>query len=266
MKFRVYAGLSALLLASLAMRGGDDAFERGERAFQAKDYDTAINAFEEALNADPDSNRDGSEYRQATIRRSFAIHANNRHIKEGLPADYDREMAFFEKLTNAHPKSSNAYLNYGFAYVDKIPAAGTISQVILAYNALGYFTKSIDLKPSWIALYTRGNSYLYWPKIFGKYPLGLVDLEKAYAIQKAEPVKRSVHVRVYMALGDAYWLNEHADKARVIWKEGMEAFPDSKGLKDRLAHGDDTMKDYLDSVLDPNKRVDTDLRELWMNP
>lgn len=261
--FRGYAGLAALLLAATSLTGGDDAFDRGERALMSKDYDTAINSFEEALTADPDNIRDASEYRQATIRRSFAIHANNRHIKEGLPVDYDREMAFFEKLTKAHPKSSNAYLNYGFAYVDRIPAAGTISQVILAYNALGYFTKSINLKPSWIALYTRGNSYLYWPKIFGKYPLGLVDLKKAYAIQKAERTKKSYHVRVYMSLGDAYWLNEHADKARVIWKEGAEQFPDSKPLKERLAHGDDTMKDYLDSVLDPNKRVDTDLRELW---
>jgi hypothetical protein len=32
-----------------------------------------------------------------------------------------------------------------------------------------------------------------------------------------------------------------------------------------MSRGDDTMKEYLDSVLDPNKRVDTDLRELWMN-
>jgi tetratricopeptide (TPR) repeat protein len=262
--FRVYAGLAALLLAAASLIGADDAFDKAERALSAKDYDTAIASFEEALTGDPDSLRDGSEYRQATIRRSFAVHAGDPHIKEGAPADYDREIAFFEKLAAANPKSANAVLNYGFSYVDKIPAAGTISQVILANNALGMFTKSIELKPSWIALYTRGNSYLYWPKIFGKYPLGVADLERAYAIQKAES-KKSFHVRVYISLGDAYWLTDNVDKARIIWKEGIAQFPDSQPLKERLARGDDTMKDYLDSVLDPNKRVDTDLRQLWMN-
>jgi tetratricopeptide (TPR) repeat protein len=262
--FRVYAGLTSLLLAASWLVGADDAFEKAERAISAKDYATAITSLEEALTADPDSLRDASEYRQATIRRAFAAHANDPHIKEGVPADYDREIAFFEKLTAANPKSANAFLNYGFSYVDKIPAAGTISQVILANNALGLFTKSIDLKPSWIALYTRGNSYLFWPKIFGKYPLGLADLERAYAIQKTES-KKSYHVRVYISLGDAYWLTESADKAHAIWKEGFASFPDREPLKARLARGDDTMKEYLDSVLDPNKRVDTDLRELWMN-
>ena len=29
------------------------------------------------------------------------------------------------------PNAANAYLNYGFAYVNKIPAAGAITQVIL---------------------------------------------------------------------------------------------------------------------------------------
>ncbi|MGA2212243.1 MAG: hypothetical protein ABSH31_03115 [Bryobacteraceae bacterium] len=262
--FRVSAGLAVLLLAALALSGGDDAFNKAEQALSAKDYATAVTSLEEALLADPDSLRDGSEYRQATIRRAFAAHAGDPHIKEGTPADYDRELAFFEKLTAANPKSSNAFLNYGFSYVDKIPAAGTISQVILANNALGLFTKSIDLKPSWIALYTRGNSYLYWPKIFGKYPLGLTDLERAYAIQKAES-KKSYHVRVYISLGDAYWLNDKVDQARGMWKEGSAQFPDSVPLKERMSRGDDTMKEYLDSVLDPNKRVDTDLRELWMN-
>jgi tetratricopeptide (TPR) repeat protein len=260
---RLYAGLAAFLSAAVALVAADGAFEKAERALSAKDYATAVESLEEALTADPDSLRDGSEYRQATIRRAFAAHASDPHIKEGTPADYDRELAFFEKLTAANPKSANAFLNYGFSYVDKIPAAGTISQVILANNALGMFTKSIDLKPSWIALYTRGNSYLYWPKIFGKYPLALADLERAYAIQKAES-KKSYHVRVYISLGDAYWLTDSVDKARALWKEGSAQFPDSAPLKERLSRGDDAMKEYLESVLDPNKRVDTDLRELWM--
>src|SRR5712692_10396586 len=128
-----------------------------------------LSKFEAALASDPDNLRHGSEYRQAVIQAK----------------EYDRSLKFFEKLVADHPKSGNAHLNYGFAYVDKIPAAGSITQVILANNALGEFSKAVEINPTWLALYTRGASYLFWPKLFDKAPLGVADLEKALALQKA---------------------------------------------------------------------------------
>jgi tetratricopeptide (TPR) repeat protein len=232
--------------------------ERGEKALAAGDYDAAISAFEAALQADPDDMQAGSQYRQAWMRKSIKARP-----KEGNTADFDKEISWFEKLVAAKGSSApNAYLNFGFSYVDKIPAAGSITQVILANTALTQFSKSIDLKPSWIALYTRGNSYLYWPKIFGRAQLGVNDLEKAYAMQKGQG-KKSYYVRVYISLGDGYWKTDNLEKAKAIWKEGAAMFPESQGLKDRLAKDGDALKEYIDNVLDPNKRVDTDLRELW---
>jgi tetratricopeptide (TPR) repeat protein len=231
--------------------------ERGEKAMAAGDFDTAISAFEAALLATPDDMQAGSEYRQAVMKRTMKAKP-----KEGNVADFDKEIAFFEKLVAANPSSSTAFLNFGFSYVDKIPAAGSITQVILANTALTQFTKSIDLKPTWIALYTRGNSYLYWPKIFGRAQKGVDDLEKAYGMQKGQG-KKSFYVRVYISLGDGYWKTDNMDKAKAIWKEGLAMFPDSQPLKDRIAKDGDALKEYIDNVLDPNKRVDTDLRELW---
>src|SRR5258708_12519717 len=103
-----------------------------------------LSKLESALAADPDNIRYGSEYRQAVIQAK----------------EYDRSLKFFEKLVADHPKGANAYLNYGFAYVDKIPAAGSIPQVILANTALSHFTKSIELKRTWIALYPPPHTYL----------------------------------------------------------------------------------------------------------
>jgi len=201
---------------------------------------------EAALSADPDSIRCGSEYRQAVIQAK----------------EYDRSLKFFEKLVAAHPTASNAYLNYGFAYVDKIPAAGSITQVILANTALSHFTRSIEIKPSWIGLYTRGNSYLYWPKIFGRANLGVADLEQAMKIQKADKLKK-YHVRAYISLGDGYWKMDDIAKAKAIWQEGQKLFPDNAQLKARLSKDGDELKAYIEDVLDPNKRVDTDLHEIW---
>ena len=258
MMYRTYAAMAACLLSSALMHGGVSAFDKGEAAMSSKDYPSAIDSFEEALTADPESLKIASELRLATLKKALA-----EHPKEGKPADWDRELAFFEKLTAANPKSSNAALNYGFSFVDKIPAAGSISQVIWANKSLEQFTKSINLKPTWIALYTRGNSYLYWPKIFMHTPDAVSDLERAYKMQKAEG-KKSYHIRVYISLGDAYWKSDDIKRARAMWKEGLGKYPTSQPLKDRLAKNGDDLKDYIDNVLDPGKRVDTDLRELWM--
>jgi tetratricopeptide (TPR) repeat protein len=205
-----------------------------------------LSRLEASLSADPDNMRFGSEYRQAVIQTK----------------EYDRSLKFFEKLVTDHPKSGNAYLNYGFAYVDKIPVAGSITQVILANTALSYFTKSIELQPSWIGYYTRGNSYLYWPKIFNRAHLGIADLEQAMKIQKADKLK-SYHVRSYISLGDGHWKMDDMTKAKAVWQEGEKLFPNNAQLKARLSKEGDDLKAYIDDVLDPNKRVDTDLHEIW---
>src|ERR1700730_9131425 len=205
-----------------------------------------LSKMETALSSDPDNLRYGSEYRQAVIQTK----------------EYDRSLKFFEKLVADHPKSGNAYLNYGFAYVDKIPVAGSITQVILANTALSHFSKSIELQPSWIGYYTRGTSYLDWPKIFNRAHLGVEDLEQCMKIQKADK-PRSYHVRAYIALGDGHWKMDDTGKAKAIWQDGAKLYPNNAQLKARLSKDGDELKTYIDDVLDPNKRVDTDLHEIW---
>jgi tetratricopeptide (TPR) repeat protein len=244
---RTVLGLWVVLLsAGPARADAEEHFASGMKALAAKNYTTALAELEAALTAEPDSIRYGSEYRQAVIEAR----------------EYDRCIKFFEKLVAGNPKASNAHLNYGFAYVDKIPAAGSITQVILANTALSHFTKSIELQPSWIAYYTRGNSYLYWPKIFGRASLGVADLEQAMKIQSQDK-KRSYHVRVYISLGDGYWKMDDLERARKTWEEGLANFPEDAQLKARLSREGDELKKYIDDVLDPNKRVNTNLQELW---
>ncbi len=202
--------------------------------------------FETALDAQPDDIRAGNDYRMAVIKAN----------------QYDRAIAFFQKLVTAHPSASNAHLNFGFEYVDKIPVAGAITQVILANNALGEFTKAIDAKPSWIGYYTRGNSYLFWPRIFNRTQLGINDLQEALKIQKADR-KHRYHARVYVALGDGYWKLDQLAEATATWKTGLAEFPDNQALKARLAAQGDALKTLIDAGYDPAKRVDTSLQDRW---
>jgi len=236
------------------------AFEAAEKALSAKDYATALNDYEAALKAEPDNLRYASQYRQAVLQQAKTLHP-----KEGSPVDFDRSIKFFETLVADHPNAATAQLNLGFAYVDKMPASGAITQVIMANTALGFFAKSIEIKPTWLAYYTRGNSYLFWPKIFNRAKLGVADLEQAYKMQKSG-ANKPYYLRAYVSLGDGYWKTDELDKAKAIWKEGLGLFPNSAALRDRVAKDGDDLKTVIEDTLDPNKRVDTDLKELWSNP
>jgi len=217
-------------------------------AHQAPTPDS-LDALEKAVQAQPDDLKTANDYRMAFIK------VNQLKV-------YDRAIAFFDKLVAANPGAANAHLNYGFAYVDKIPAAGSITQVILANNALGEFTKALELKPTWIGYYTRGNSYLFWPRIFGRTQLGVNDLQAAMKMQKEGP-KHFYYARVYVALGDGYWKMDNTDDATKTWKAGLAEFPDNAALKARLAAQGDALKAIMDDAYDPAKRVDTSLKDLW---
>ena len=119
--------LLALLLLPGAARA--TAFDDAMKAVAAGNHAAALPLFESALSADPDDLKSANEYRKAVIRTK----------------EYDRAIAFFDKLTAQHPQAAYAWLNFGYTYVDKIPDAGSITQVILANNALTNFSKSIEL-------------------------------------------------------------------------------------------------------------------------
>lgn len=204
----------------------------------------ALDTFEAALLANPDDLHLGAEYRQVTIQAGT----------------YDRSLAFFEKLVADHPESANARLNFAFAHVDKVPVEGAITGVILANRALTQFTAALEIEESWLGLYSRGNSYMYWPTIFGRTPKGIADLEKAIAMSVANP--KPFHGRAYAALGDGYWRLGDRDKMREIWKKGAELFPDDAPLAKRLSLEGEALDAHLDQLFDAANRVDTHLREL----
>ena len=224
-------------------------YAAGERAAAATDYPAALGHFGAAIAADPDSLRNASEYRMTAI----------------AAGTFDRSLDFFKQLAETHPQSAGAVLSCGYAYVDKIPTAGSITQVILANDALKRFTRAIELQPTWLALYTRGNSYLYWPKVFGRTPLAVADLKAAVEMSRAAP-KRPYHARAWVALGDGYWKLDDLARARATWSEAAALFPENAELKARLARQGDELKEYIEGELDPNRRVDTNLKPVWSEP
>lgn len=242
--------LTTVLLLALAAGSPNPAaakaFETGLAAAENGDLATALDHLERAVTAAPDDLRYGAEYRQMAIEAE----------------EYDRAIAFFEGLATEHPDSSAVRLNWGYAYVDKIPAAGAVTQVILANTALTHFTEAIERDATWLALYTRGNSYVYWPAIFGRTKLGIADLERAVEMSEAREPK-PYHAHAYAALGDGWWRLEDVEKAREVWRRGLERHPGTAYLEERLAREGEELDAYLEAHYEIGKRVDTDLREIW---
>jgi len=235
--------LLALLLAVPAAASAEEDVERARQATKAGDYETALARFEAALTAGPNELMYGAEYRQTAIAAKA----------------YDRAIDFFAGLVEDHPDAPNAWLNYGYAYVDKIPDTGAVTQVLLANQALGRFSKALELEDTWLGRFTRGNSYLYWPAIFGRTDNAIADLERAIELGNGE---RAIHARAWVGLGDAYWRLDDLAKSREIWRQGLEHFPDDTDLKTRLARDDEALDEYLGEQYDPGRRVATDLRAL----
>jgi tetratricopeptide (TPR) repeat protein len=256
----ILASLFVLLAANAEGPVGEEAFNQGLKELAAKDWDKALDSLEAAVAADPDNLRYGSEYRRAALLRARAIHGN-----ELQPEDFDRPIKFFEQLVSRNPTAANAYLNCGLAFVDKVPVVNALARVGVANTATAQLTKSIELRPSWVAYYSRGTSYLFWPKFFDRAKLGVADLETAVKMQSSGP-RKPYYAHAWRALGDGYWKTDELEKARAAWSEGLKEFPDASDLQERLSAQGADLKVLLQSALDPKKRVDTDLKNLWLYP
>ena len=195
----------AVCMSSRGRGGGRADFREAMAALQSNDVSRGLHYLELAIADDPDNLRYASEYRQAIIRNK----------------EFDRSISSLPSCSADHPNSANLHLNYGFAYVDKIPTAGSITQVILANTALDEFSKAVELRPTWIAFYTRGASYLFWPKIFNKAPLGVADLEKALAMQHQRTQEVLLRAHLYCLGG---WLLQDGGDGQSSRRPGRRVF------------------------------------------
>ncbi len=247
MKPTTLALAACLALALGTPAGANDFYHQGMAKAAAEDWPAALDLLEQAVKAEPNDLRVGTDYRQAVI----------------AAGEYDRCLEFFEQLVAEHPEAPNLLLNYGFAHVDKIPVEGAITQVILANTALTHFSKALELEETWLGRYTRGNSYLYWPAIFGRTQLGIDDLTRAIEMAK-ETDRKPYHGRAWAALGDGYWRLDDYEKARETYRKGFGLYPEVPELKERVAlTTDEALDEYLDALFETSRRVGTHLREIF---
>ncbi|HEX4954875.1 MAG TPA: tetratricopeptide repeat protein [Thermoanaerobaculia bacterium] len=215
-------------------------------ALAERDGSLRLTRLEAVVSAAPGNLRYSAAYRQELLKRK----------------EYDRGIAFFTRLASAHPKDPHVALSYGYAYVDKLPDASFFSHLGLANKALAEFSRAVQLGPSWLTLYSRGNLNVYFPRMLGRTKNGIADLEKARELVRGE-TRRSYHALTWAALGDGHWRLGDTPRAREIWREGLALFPGDARLLARANKSDRDLDRYLGDLLTPGVRVSTDLVEVY---
>lgn len=199
-----------------------------------------LTRLESVVAANPDSMRTGAIYRRLVI----ATWQHNRAYK------------FFDGLVRQHPSSANLLITAALARVDQLPRVSIPNQVSLGRKIIDLATRSIELRPHWAAYLTRGRVYSGFKQVVSIGNRGVKDLEQARDLSRT--AKACVlQAQIFVTLGDAYWMDKRQTDARRIWRQGLEAFPETAPLVERLSASEARIAKLVSYTFSPWRRADT---------
>ncbi len=177
--------------------------------------------------------------------------------------------SFLAALAGRKPTDA-VLLNLSLAYVDQMAGKDLLRQGHLSTRSQDAVEQIIKRKADhWVAWYIRGINNLYWPDWFRKAPLAQQYLIQAVTLHEqlspAEQDENDMYALGYLALGDAYALQDQPADARRIWEKGQRAYPYVAVLRERLSLADAGLHAAVRAIRDANKPVDTDLAFLWQH-
>jgi tetratricopeptide (TPR) repeat protein len=143
--------------------------------------------------------------------------------------------AQLEQQAAANPDQAQTLAALGQAYMKQVAGMEDLrEQALLALKADQILESSLNLDPSnWEARFIKTVGMSYWPPQMNKNQDVLDQFQLLIRQQETESV-RPEFVRSYLRLGDQYATGGQAEYARAVWQRGMEYFPDSAELKNRL--------------------------------
>jgi hypothetical protein len=180
---------------------------------------------------------------------------------------HDRSIEFFEEMVRKDPQAVRPRIELSLAYVDKIPTCGGIAAIVskgtLARRSLDQLDHVIEkLGDSWVARYCRATNHLYWPRALRHSDDAVTDFLRCIAIQESTANKSgsAYFVRTHVALGDAYAKGGRYDEARAAWRAGLDRFPESDELHERIRERSDAeLLKFIEARRNLEEPIDTNL-------
>ena len=109
------------------------------------------------------------------------------------------------------------------------------AQGIPFMKAIAAYNKALEIDPEhWTARFGKAFDTSMAPEFVGMRPTAIREFEGLMEQQEAR-APQPEFVRTYVRLGTLYKNAGNAEKARAIWKRGLQQFPESKQLGEALS-------------------------------
>jgi tetratricopeptide (TPR) repeat protein len=146
----------------------------------------------------------------------------------------DGVVAAFERRAAEAPRSPDARVDLGLAYVQKLLSMSDgIDKARVGADADRAFTEALELDPNhWEARFRKAEGLSYWPAASGK-RAEAIDHFEVLAAQQETGAPRPEQADTYVLLGTLYEQHGQPDKAAAIWSRGAARHPDHAALRER---------------------------------
>lgn len=147
-------------------------------------------------------------------------------------------VAAFESFAAEHPGDPQAQVMLGNAYIQRLEEAKNSSEMgEWAVKADGAYSAALELdETNWEARFSKAVSLSFWPPIFGKQAEAIGHFETLLD-QQRQVAAKPAHAQTYLLLGNLYQQQGDADKAKALWQEGYDLFPDDDDLGSKVGTG-----------------------------
>jgi tetratricopeptide (TPR) repeat protein len=181
----------------------------------------------------------------------------------------DSAITILKGILNGHPEAQAIRMQLALAHVDRLPAPPALdlpAQAVIASQATRLFGELIAADPEqWAPRYARGMTHLLFPLPSRHYEPAADDFLKLLELQRTLP-PTSHFVHTFVAIGDAYVMDQQLEAARAWWQAGKKAFPADPELADRLAIDSEALLTTIAARYGFDQPFDTDREFLDLVP
>jgi tetratricopeptide (TPR) repeat protein len=147
----------------------------------------------------------------------------------------DEALAEMEKYAAAHADDPDAQVDLAGAYIVKLmQVPDGMERGTWSAKSIAACEAALKIDPEhWGGQFTKAMNLSQWPAFLGKQPEAIRTFEKLVEQQERSPSDPRF-AQTYYQLGNTYRTAGNVEKAKEVFRRGLERFPDNRPLKEQL--------------------------------